>query len=228
MKSLTLLSGLALLFAAAGTALAGTTAYTDQADFLADLPGPASVLDFDSFTVNTVISDGTTLGNVTFDYVDMRGMEMQVGNGIGTSSPDWSLGTTDAYQFLAGDLFDLGFSTPTYAIGMYFMSWAPDTYDEDIRLEAAGETAYLNTADSQGQTSDGADIYFLGIIDDSASFTSAAIRYHPLAVDALLFNVDDIITVTRLSGPVVPLPSALYLGVAGMALLAALRRRRRH
>ena len=52
-------------------------AYTDNTAFMADLPGPATTLDFDSLAVGTTIANGDTVGGITFNY-DFGGVQMLV------------------------------------------------------------------------------------------------------------------------------------------------------
>ncbi len=49
-----------------------TTTYTDEAFFLAALPGPASTLDFESVPAGTLIPSGSSLGGVHLHLLDIR------------------------------------------------------------------------------------------------------------------------------------------------------------
>ncbi len=61
-----------------GSAAALTTTYTDEALFLAALPGPATTLDFESLAPGTLLPSGSTLGDLALTY------SIAVGNGIVT------------------------------------------------------------------------------------------------------------------------------------------------
>lgn len=55
-----------ILYSASSYAV--TVTYTDQAAFLAALPGPASTLDFDSLPAGTTIADSSNVDGITFSY----------------------------------------------------------------------------------------------------------------------------------------------------------------
>lgn len=204
------------------TANAITTTYTDQASFLAALPGPASKLDFESTAAGTTIANGGTTGGITFNY-NFGGVSMVVtdGNQFGgggpfaTTSGTNFLGTTDADILQDGDDFTLSVS-PVNAIGMFFIT-ADTMLDDDITLGAAGTSVGLNTLDAGTDLGDGGIPYFLGIIDDMNTFTTASIT--TIGGGFFLYNVDDITTA------VIPLPGALWLFGSGLVGLLAFRRR---
>ena len=121
------LLGAICMFIVSISANAAITAYTDETSFLAALPGTASTLDFDSTTAGTLIPSGNSLGRVTFTY-SISGLDMKVVNDFVTTSPNNYLGLVDAGNYdllLAGDEFSIAFSSPTNAVGMYFVSGDP-------------------------------------------------------------------------------------------------------
>lgn len=209
-------------FLFSATSYAVTTTYTDQASFLAALPGPANTLDFDSVAAGTLIPSGTTVGDITFNY-NFGGVSMAVtdGNQFGgggpfaTTSPPNFLGTDDADILQDGDNFDLSFA-PVNAIGMFFIT-ADVMFDDDITLSAGGTSVALNTLDAGSDLGDGGIPYFLGIIDDTSPFAMASIT--TIGGGFFLYNVDDITTA------VVPLPGALWLFGSGLIGLLAFRRK---
>ena len=60
-------------FLCSGAALAAPMGYSDYDAFMADLPGPATTLDFDSLADGTIIADGDTVDGITFDYPVLAG-----------------------------------------------------------------------------------------------------------------------------------------------------------
>ncbi len=63
-----------------------TTTYTDEASFLAALPGPASTLDFESAPAGTLIPSGSSLGGVTFTY-SIFGLSLKVTDAFDATWP---------------------------------------------------------------------------------------------------------------------------------------------
>jgi hypothetical protein len=70
-------------------ALLAVSSFTDQAAFLAVLPGTAQTVDFDSVAGGTPIADGAALGGMTFNY-NLGGVSLQVVN-LPTTSPPHAL-----------------------------------------------------------------------------------------------------------------------------------------
>ena len=61
-----------LVFFCATSLQAAPVGYTVQTSFMAALPGPASVLDFDSMIYGDIIASGDTVNGITFTYVECR------------------------------------------------------------------------------------------------------------------------------------------------------------
>ncbi len=213
---------------------AATTTYTDQAAFLAALNGPANTLDFDSATAGSLIPSGSTLGGITFSYT-FGGSSLAVtdGNQFGgggpfdTTSGANFLGTDNSDLIIDDDDFSLGFAASN-AIGFSVITAEiPGTsfFDDDIQLTAGGTTALLDVDALQTTLGDGSLVFFLGIIDDSASFTGASLNT-PGSSGSFLYNLDDI---TTTSVTVVPLPGAVWLFGSGLAgLLTCTKRKTKH
>lgn len=214
---------LAALLVLAGATVAHATpvAYTDQASFLAALAS-SSTLDFDSETAGSTIPSGGSVGGVTFTYALPGLAQLKVSDLFETpSSPNFL--AADLYELLAaGDDFTMTFAA-TNAIGLYVISAdAPNTFlfDGDLTLSAGGGNALLDVDAPELQLLDDAYVYFLGIVDPAATFTSASLTTN--AGGLFFYNVDDIIT-----GTAVPEPSSALLLGLGTAALAALRARSR-
>jgi hypothetical protein len=186
-----LLSIAGVLFA--GLAQAAPQAYTDQPTFVAALPGTSTTLDFDSATADSLIPSGSALSGITFSY-SLDGVQLKVSttsSGYSTTSGTQFLGSDDADILQDGDSMTLSFGAVN-AIGLYVIS-NDVLEDNDLVLIAGGGTASLSKIASQGTLGDGSMVYFLGIIDDQAPFTTASLN--TAGNTAFLFNIDDIITV---------------------------------
>jgi hypothetical protein len=196
--------------------------FTDQAAFMAALPGSANTLDFDGLTggnstdFGTIIADGDTVDGITFNY-DFGGVQMEVRNDFLTTSPDNYLGTTDGGVLLDGDEFSLSFA-PVNAIGMSFIT-ADTMLDGDITLSAGGDSVSLVAADAGADLGDGGIPFFLGLIDTTNTFTSADI--FNIGGEFFFYNVDDIVT------SVVPVPGAIWLFLSALAGLGVVRKQAR-
>ena len=213
-----------------GHAEAGVTAYTTRLAFdsaLAALPGLATVTEnYDAHAPGTTIADGTSRGGLTYSYGNAgndlagSGVSIQVSTGFGTTSPANYLGTSDGGIFQGGDDFTLSFG-PARALGMYFISNDP-LFDGDITLGTGIVTAALATADEMAFALPDGKVFFLGLIDDSASFSSAEIRSSCAPCGAFLFNIDDVVIAQQ-----VPVPATLPLAVTALGLVGLQRWRLR-
>ena len=207
---------------------ADTIAYTNNGDFTANLVDTPQILDFESQTVGTPVSSGDQLGGIAFTY-DFSGVSMWVASGWPTTSGSQYLGTNDSDIFQAGDEFTMSFG-PSSAIGLYIIS-ADAMYDGDIVLEAMlANSTWLNVsaqldADVSTDLGDGSYAYFLGLITDIGSITSARLTMPDGVEGAFLYNVDDI---TTASIAAVPAPSSwcalIGMGVMGFIVSACRRR----
>lgn len=163
--------------------------YSNQAEFSAALPAEPLVLDFDGLNAGTTIADTSTAEGITFNY-DFQGLRMKIAHLYATTSAPNFLGTNDGGVFHDGDDFSLSF-LPGSAVGLHFISADP-LISGDLTVTAAGVTASLVAEDVQATLPDGSRVYFLGIIDDEATFQEANII--ALAGGFFLYNVDDIMT----------------------------------
>jgi hypothetical protein len=178
----------------AGLAQAAPQDYTDRPTFDAALPGASTTLDFDGATANSLIPSGNAVGGITFTYA-LDGVSLKVstesGSSYSTTSSAHFLGTDDADILQDGDTITLTFA-PVSAIGLYVIS--NDTMqNNDVTLSAGGATAnLLDTAPQGGPLGDGSAVYFLGVIDEQATFSTATLS--TAGNGEFLFNTDDIVT----------------------------------
>ncbi|MGI9329175.1 MAG: dockerin type I repeat-containing protein [Gammaproteobacteria bacterium] len=183
---------IALLFLA-NTAAAAPTTYTQQASFIAALPGTANTLNFDSGAPGAAIPSGAAFNGITFVY-DFGGVALKVGSqntaGYATSSSPNFLGTDDADILQDGDGIVMSFS-PVNAFGLYVIS-NDEIFDNDITLSAGGTSVSVAAADVQATLSDGSKVYFLGISDPVSNFSFASLA--TAGNGEFLFNIDDIVT----------------------------------
>jgi len=174
----------------AGITTAEPVVYSGLAEFTAALPSEPTVLDFDRMPAGMTIETFSSTGGITFEY-DFDGLAMKITHLYATTSAPNFLGTGDGGMFHDGDNFTLSFS-PGSAIGLFFISADP-LLDGDISIRVGSVTANLVTEDVHATLIDGSRVYFLGIVDNQAAFTSAHVE--ALAGGFFLYNVDDIITV---------------------------------
>lgn len=217
--------------------------FTDQTDFLAALPGPAGVLNFDSLAGGTVLSGSTQ--NVTggagtgilfpasipdiLDPPNTLDLVVVADSGDNpTSSGLNSLGAVDPGNFntlVAGSIFSFGFSDEINAFGLNFIT--PDEmFDTDIQLHIGIDIAELLVSDAVSLGTFGGDeyfAYFLGITTDTG-FTTASIEYAAGVDGFFLYNIDDITVATTPGNAPAPGTPVLLLG-AGLLLQIARRRK---
>lgn len=185
--------------------------YTDRATFDADLlvnGYSSATLDFESPAPGTPIPSGGALSGISFNY-NFGAIQLKVSNIYDTTSGTNFLGTNDGSDLLQdGDDFSMSFTART-AIGLYLIS-SDVLFDGDFTLTVGGTTASLVAADVQQTLPDlVSNVYFLGLIADSSTFTSAVLETHG-GGGAFTYNVDDIITATA-SSTAVPEPASAFL-----------------
>ena len=215
------LSAVVGLPAAAG---AVPTAYTSSAAFLTALPGAPTTASFDGLSSGDAIASGDSADGITFSYAFGDGVQLIVTDGTAaggggpfatTSAPNF-LGTTDLDVLLDGDDLALGFSGAS-AIGLFIITAeVPGTtlFDGDLGLAAAGITAFLDV-DAVEQTLPDGIVYFLGVIDPAASFSSASLDSFG-GGGAFAFNVDDVVTA-------VPEPGTALMVALGLLVICRLQ-----
>jgi len=222
-RFLVCLSTAACLPAAAG---AVPTTYTSSAAFLLALPGAATTASFDGLSSGYAIASGGSADGITFTYAFPGGEGLIVTDGTAaggggpfstTSSPNF-LGTTDFDVLLDGDDLAFGFSSAN-AIGLFIITAeVPGTtlFDGDLGLAAAGATALLDVDAVEQTLSDGI-VFFLGVIDPAATFSSASLDTFG-GGGAFAYNVDDVVTA-------VPEPGTALMVALGLLILCRLRPR---
>lgn len=185
-------------------ALMAVTPFTDQLPFLIALPGTPQTVDFDSLAVNTAIPSGGSVGGVTFTYAldhtaagGPASVDLKVGSGFSTTSGANYLAADDAANFdlLAdGDAISLSFSA-TQGVGLYVVT-SDLMVDDDVTLTVGVNTVGLSAA-SGVAVGGGSFAYFLGLIDDTTTFTTATLNADSGAPVSFFFNIDDIITASE-------------------------------
>lgn len=207
--------------------------FTDQASFLAQL-NSYDVEDFDTTPSGTTITNGSNIGDFTFNY--------SIDNGVGEPGPSLNLNVTSIYdttsgdnylgvddssnfdQIVEGNDFSVSFSE-TNAFGLYINSY-DEIFSGDFVLKTAG-TDITNIATPDQTLGDGTKAFFLGIIDTSDTFTSATLETSHLDLGgAFLYNADDFITSSDLkSSPVPEGSSSLICFLLGGVMLGFFYRR---
>ena len=192
-------------FILSSTAAALPMGYTDADLFMANLSGfNVSVLDFDGMDMDAGddIKNGDDLDGITFSYDDLAGygVSLSIFDEYDTVSPDNYLGTDDGGMFQGGEGFDI-LCGPVHAVGMYFISADP-LLSGDITLSTGGLSVDLDETDIYQTLDDGSVVFFLGIIDPDAAFTSAGVTsFTDENGPYFLYNVDDIMTATAVPEP---------------------------
>ncbi len=164
-------------------------AFSSEADFVAALTVAPVILDFDHLPAGTTIATDSAAGGITFSY-DFSGLPLQVTHLYATTSAPNFLGTGDGGMLHDGDDFTMSFA-PATAVGLFLITADP-LLDADITIAAGGITASLKSTDVRDTLPDGSKVYFLGIIDNDSTFSSATVK--ALAGGFFLYNVDDIMT----------------------------------
>lgn len=216
---------LALLAAVllATAAFAGAVSYTTLASFQAATSG-LTTDNFDSLTAPLVISNGSALGPLTFNYTINGGTgSLEVVNLFPTTSAPNYLGSDDpaTAAFFASDSLTITLPSPKTAFGLYIVGnggYTAGTFTLSTSTGTAQNSATPDvTIDAFGDVG-----YFLGITS-TTPFTSATIALTTPGNpgDGPLWNLDDL-TWGR-SNNAVPEPGTLLL--IGTGLFASVMRR---
>ncbi len=169
---------------------AAAQAFTSRAAFTAALPGVPSTSGFDGVAAGTTVASGGTVSGLTFTYA-FGGQLLKVTSAYPATSPGNALGTSDADILQDGDNLTLTFAGRN-ALGLSIIT-KEVLQAGDLSLSAGGVTA--NIAPAVQQTlSDGANVYFLGVIRPTATFTSATLT--TVGGGFFFYNVDDVTTAT--------------------------------
>jgi hypothetical protein len=226
-----------LLASAATPALSAPTAYTSRAAYdaaVAGLGGAAqpATAHFDDKAAGTAYASGTGTNGLTFTYA-ISGFQVAVRGGTPTAGGASGLNTLalrnnstgNAARFTTGDAVQVGFAQPTHAFGFHVVVGQNfDFFAQDVNLTFAGTTYSLTGNETAAPVgSNGAHAIWVGIVDPSAAYTTAAVRFGPVGAgpsSGASFELDDLSTATA-----VPEPAAAA-GLATAAGLLALRRRR--
>lgn len=210
-----------LILLAVGTGPTTAAIYTSSASFFSDLGAlgtPSQTLDFEGVSASPTpytIAEGDPLGGITFDdIITFRALsnleQLAVDDEYTTTSGTNYLGGGGGpgeVLFYGGDSFEMSFATAN-AIGLFVITaenpTAPNQtiFDDDVRLSNGVVTAGIDVSESEQTLSDGSLVYFIGLIDDQAPFTTATIDTEN---DFFIFNIDDI-TVDQAN--VVPEPAS--------------------
>lgn len=221
----------ALLACSSAQALV-VSSYQSQASFAAATAGLGSthLTDFDSTVAGTSFNSGSgpassnfTLSATTFDPLNTPTVQNQFWT---TSGANYlGLDNNDA-QFSNGDTLTFTLSGSVRAFGLYVVAGSNDVQPGDLSLSLGGNNVLNATADrSDGN---GSSAWFLGFKSDT-NITSVTLKFGTPGDPQFFFNaaVDD---VRLIDASPVPEPSSgafMLLGLAGLGVLAALRKQRR-
>jgi len=215
-------AGIVLIFLVALTSLmsqrlvADVMTFTSRSAFNVAAAASAysvKTVNFDSVSAPYVIADGVTFDSLTFSYAFSGSANLQISNVFSTTSGANFLGTDDGSSLLQdGDSFSVSFA-PRSAVGLYVIS-ADTLVDGDLRLTVGSDSASLNAAAVQQTLPDSSKVYFLGLLNNGDTFSSATLSTHG-GGGAFTFNVDDLLVASAtVPEPTVVLPVAVSLAYA--------------
>ncbi len=151
------------------TCSAATITFTNSAAFNAALTAvPMTVEGYETYPVNSTISNGTLLNGVTY-VAFPTGTDGRIDNTfnrIGNQSLALERPGLGDF-FFPGDALSLSFSSPVFAVGIFF----------NVSISPANSLSIatpVGTASTGGPIYDMSTLYFAGLISD-VSFTSATI-----------------------------------------------------
>ena len=212
-------------------AKAGVIGYkNDKTGFDAAVAGlsgvTTNVLDFESQTAGTVVTEGSTLGGLTFNSNLLDPFQMGI-RGIGGTSGFNTLAVTDDGGanfgiFGLGDVVDVSFEA-SYAFGFYLI--VPEDFDfftDDVIVTFGGTTIAIDGADvAEDFGTNEFDALWIGLVDDMAMHTSANIRFGQLPFIGI-GEFDDF-TTTSAATPPTPASEPTVILLFGIGLLGFLR-----
>jgi hypothetical protein len=205
-------------------------ALTDRAAFDGALGALTSVSvateTFDSTAAGTLIGNGGAIGSLTFAYPALAGfgVTLQITTGA-TTSPSNFLGSDDGGVLQGGDELVISFS-PLHAFGLYLIVDAGlgAIADGDLTLSGGGTTAsLLSSAQQSFALGNNLQVYFLGLVDALAPFSSVTLQSSGAF---FTYTLDDIVSAAPVSA--LPEPGGMLLSASallGLAAANAMRRR---
>ena len=197
---LTLITFVCFGFAAVRTE-ASVTGYTDSSTFSAAIASyTSSTVNFDASSLGP-ITQGTTIGNISFTSSLGGGDGLAITDLNDTTSGSNYLGSTDGQTaaFLGGDSITMSFTSPVNALGMFIILGGTPP-GSDFSLTVGGNTVNSSGVVDSAYLSglpDGGVVIYLGLTD-SDLFSQATVSLSSSDSD-LEWNVDDITTGTTLT-----------------------------
>ena len=185
--------------------------FTNSASFLAALPGPSSVVDFDAADAEMLIPEGAAFEGITF--TTNTALDLIVSDHFDTTSPHNYLGVADDFsnEFLSGHELTFSFAGRVQAFGLFIIASPGAVLAADFQLLASSVSVF-NVAPPERILLDGGEVFFLGVIDPTGFASAQLISFGDPDDPFFGFNVDDLTTFY------VPEPATLAL--VGLGLLA--------